>query len=62
MSYNYCPIEPSHWSDGPDDELPHSPCRYCDGRGTVFWTNEDGSATVRGCVDCDGTGEVVDEA
>lgn len=29
MSYHHCPIEPSDWSDGPDDNS----CEHCGGTG-----------------------------
>lgn len=30
MSYNHCPIEPSDWSDGPDDDGQFDECPDCD--------------------------------
>lgn len=47
MSYHHCPIEPSDWSDGPDDE---PECPECCGDGI-----ED-EITRAACTRCGGLG------
>ena len=47
MSFHGCPIEPSDWSDGPDE---YTLCEACGGEGTEV----DGTP----CVKCDGKGYI----
>jgi hypothetical protein len=55
MSYHGCPIEPSDWSDGPDDY--GLECRACEGTGEI--SNDDGSEDT--CPSCQGSGFVDDD-
>jgi DnaJ-class molecular chaperone len=59
MSYHHCPIEPSDWSDGPN-ELPD--CPECEGTGTrevtpiiAAWS-EHGDREQEPCSRCNGKG------
>ena len=47
MGYHHCPIEPSDWSDGPDDG---DVCERCYGDGL------DDEETGEPCRDCGGSG------
>lgn len=51
MSFHGCPIEPSDWTDGPDDS---GDCRECEGCGT--YQGDDGAEHT--CESCGGTGFV----
>lgn len=52
MGYHHCPIEPSDWSDGPNDEWE---CPECCGEGTV---DEDAGQQ---CDRCGGLGYLEDD-
>ncbi len=52
MSLHTCPIEPSDWSDGPNEPEPN--CPDCDGSGEV----PDNGTNCGECETCNGTGYV----
>ena len=55
MGYHHCPIEPSDWSDGPDEYVySYEECQTCYGTGT----ETDDNNVERTCPSCEGTGGV----
>lgn len=53
MGYHHCPIEPSDWSDGPNDDWE---CPRCNGEGLEF-----GETNPEPCMRCGGLGYLTNE-
>ena len=54
MSYHHCPIEPSDWSDGPDDR---GICRECEESGYISQSSCGDDEDIE-CPDCSGSGYI----
>jgi DnaJ-class molecular chaperone len=56
MGLHLCPIEPSDWSDGPNDPEPN--CPECEGTGTIIADDPRYHDLEVTCPKCDGSGYV----